>query len=895
MAAPPNLPPLPADLLLSITPFSDSTMNAQDQDQHASSQPYPNPGTAHFVPPPPAAWPPPPGIDAFEGMPPPPPAPEPPQSESERSRSRSSGRSHSDHEDSEGEDEEREHPRHRWRPITEDKTEPCEDEMAYIKSKEEHSATDTKYFEAQTFFDLGDPAFKCADQGRIDWSIEHFNGTKEEPNNERTMRSPIMRIGGHDWRIKFFPRGNGTEFLSVYLECVTMQAPDFEEYEALDCPPFPVLKGEDSSKIKKRRSVAAQVSVVMYNPQEPRTYEYKSDAHRFSKRSTDYGWRYFSHSDDFYVRRHGQRQAMLRDDKLAFCAYIRVLDDPTGCMWEHDDSGSYEDSILATGLRPFAGQTPLFAAVIPLMHFAPFRKFLIGCTDHTNMAFELRKILWKFYSRTQSSCYGRRNDMDRADAITWLRKISRLLRSERADPAEVIELVGDLESETTAVRSTRLNTKDHNSIQRAAQAQAEQLQKPALLTLELQRQEFDRKDRKWKKLTNKVTVDDTLMLHDTWYRLFAVATHCGDLESNKHNVYVKPLADGRLAGNWYAYEDCKVTAMTRNQAVVAHEGVDEAAKDKRRDSPFSGFHDRSVDDDDEIIYVVYYAREDHYNRDGPPKEEAWDVPEAIRKGKPFKKEQQPEWLREKQKAEESDLPLRAEQDRFEAEREAREAELAASGAATPEWPLTDEEGDVVMSDADDDASQHSFQMDNNLAASTSLARIPTTPSETHKYHMTIDCLGRDYYSGQLLGSSYHGEGHLITMNGDEYTGFFRCAKQEGYGKMTYASTGNIYEGEWSEGQHNGQGKLTEAATGNVFEGGWKDGKKHGQFVLKGSVTEEDKGCCTICYINEISTAFYDCGHVVACKDCAARIDNCPVCRRRVVGRLQIYGVKMTLE
>jgi hypothetical protein len=66
-------------------------------------------------------------------------------------------------------------------------------------------------------------------------------------------------------------------------------------------------------------------------------------------------------------------------------------------------------------------------------------------------------------------------------------------------------------------------------------------------------------------------------------------------------------------------------------------------------------------------------------------------------------------------------------------------------------------------------------------------------------------------------------------------------------------------------------------------------------VLKGQVTEEERGLCTICYEQEMTTAFYDCGHVLACKDCAAKIDNCPICRRRVVGRLQLYGVKMTLE
>ena len=126
-------------------------------------------------------------------------------------------------------------------------------------------------------------------------------------------------------------------------------------------------------------------------------------------------------------------------------------------------------------------------------------------------------------------------------------------------------------------------------------------------------------------------------------------------------------------------------------------------------------------------------------------------------------------------------------------------------------------------------------------------------------------------------------------------GSFHGDKKEGHGKMIYASTGNIYEGEWKNGQHHGRGKLTEASTGNVFEGGWQDGKKHGDFILRGKVTEEDKGCCTICYVNTMSTAFYDCGHVVACRECASKVDNCPICRKRVLARLEIFGVKMSLE
>jgi hypothetical protein len=65
--------------------------------------------------------------------------------------------------------------------------------------------------------------------------------------------------------------------------------------------------------------------------------------------------------------------------------------------------------------------------------------------------------------------------------------------------------------------------------------------------------------------------------------------------------------------------------------------------------------------------------------------------------------------------------------------------------------------------------------------------------------------------------------------------------------------------------------------------------------LRGTVTEDDKGCCQICYSRKMNTAFYECGHVVACKECAAQIEDCPVCRKRVLARLELYGVKVSME
>jgi len=37
------------------------------------------------------------------------------------------------------------------------------------------------------------------------------------------MKSEIVTIGGHQWQIKFYPKGNDSDYLSVYLECLSVQ------------------------------------------------------------------------------------------------------------------------------------------------------------------------------------------------------------------------------------------------------------------------------------------------------------------------------------------------------------------------------------------------------------------------------------------------------------------------------------------------------------------------------------------------------------------------------------------------------------------------------------------------------------------------------------------------
>lgn len=776
----------------------------------------------------------------------------------------------------------------RWYPLQEDapeNREPCEDELKYIESRDEHSALDERYWHEDTFTDISDPEINEVERGILDWEIPVFNGTKQKPVPADVMRSPVVRIGGYDWQIKFYPHGvRRSDYPSVYLECITMQSPDFEETEDFERPPLPFL--DCVPKIKKRRSVAAQMSVVLYNPSEPRVYNFRTEAHQFHKKSADIGWKYFTTYPRSHIalRHHGMRKPLLTDDKLAFRVYIRVMDDPTGCLWDNSQLNA-DDITQVTGLRPFTKSHPYVSATLPLLHFSPFRQFVKDLRMPSAFRNYFQTLLFKMFTRRRSPHFGRTGTHLVADAMEVLYRLREVLHRDSADDPKTAlkfnELVGEFHPErNNACGSNRLNTKTHPSIQEAINKHPKLIATPQLLTLELTRQEHDKETRKWKKITNRVEVPDELEVSGRQYTLFGFVTHCGHLQSCRYNAYVRPHGKGQ---GWYAYHDGRVTRLTEKQAREKHSGIEapsdqERAPDDGYDSPYDEFHSP----DGEVTYAVMYARCDVSLQPTEVQIESW-LPEELQDAYALDLADPPnsaihEWPDHRipappiadphivAEAGEAGVRLAALTERINATIE----------AATPEPPtIVDGDGDIVMRNTE---AESDYEVPDNIEVTGKGIR---------------DWLGRPFYEGEWNKVYYHGTGHLINLNGDEYIGEFRDNEMHGWGKIILASTGDTYEGTWEHDKMHGKGKLIERATGNVFEGSFREGRKHGEFVLRGTVTDEDKSTCQICYDNPISTAFYDCGHVVACRECAAQVDSCPMCRKRVVARLQLYGVTVT--
>ena len=135
--------------------------------------------------------------------------------------------------------------------------------------------------------------------------------------------------------------------------------------------------------IDKTWRVAAQVCCVMYNPDEPRVYKDQKSNHQYTNESSDWGWTRFEGPwDHLHERKPKQRQALLRNDTLAFSVYINTVKDDTNALWWHAPKEKpHWDSLEMTGVPAFRCGKPdqagaLIAALSTWLHLTPFLKLV---------------------------------------------------------------------------------------------------------------------------------------------------------------------------------------------------------------------------------------------------------------------------------------------------------------------------------------------------------------------------------------------------------------------------------------------------------------------------------------------------------------------------------------
>ncbi|KAL8706604.1 MAG: hypothetical protein Q9201_000351 [Fulgogasparrea decipioides] len=334
------------------------------------------------------------------------------------------GREDNESQDGDSSDEEE---RAYWAEFVEDTSGPDEHELKAIEEAgREIDALDHGHWESMTFEALEDPEYVAGECGRITWAVTPVNGTPSNPNREKIMRSPSVLIGGLYWNIKYFPRGNdGTEQMSVYIECSSSPPEDTEsdedvsietsaeqenkpqssnmapteavDYESdaaaqiidptSDNPQPPLVVNDSnpgSGQVTKtlQWEVAAQVGCVVYNPGEPRVNTFRKTSHRFSPDNADWGWtRFHGPWETIHLRQRLERQALLRNDTLAFTAYIRTVKDDTKSLWWHTSKKCSDwDSYARIGVKPLATglskDNAIIAALSCWLHLSPIVKLI---------------------------------------------------------------------------------------------------------------------------------------------------------------------------------------------------------------------------------------------------------------------------------------------------------------------------------------------------------------------------------------------------------------------------------------------------------------------------------------------------------------------------------------
>lgn len=521
------------------------------------------------------------------------------------------------------------------------------------------------------------------------------------------MRSPPVLIGGYYWSIKAYPRGNdGSSLMSVYIDCSPSPDNDDKDSEGPEsgqsqgvshsnkaaplsaqaltngAPASDVLMPSGPATIeiadkagaemaqpgikngtegKSRWEVPAQILCVAYNPDEPRVNAFERGDHRFNHKSTDWGWRRFCGPwKILHLRASNQRQAMLRNDTLAFTAYIRTVKDDTAALWWHAPDGEQEwDHFERLGLCRMVSKDGLSAAVSALstwLHIFPFSpslKRLQEAHEKDRLNRPLFDDLLFCQKELVSQSPGGEHEVDihhSCELISWydaveyepdvvavwdiLRRALSYEASQLKSMAEARDVFNDIlmlrqpdAGKQVAAFDDQLraseNSKEPCNVQEAIdlaltyEKTEERVWKtfdgghhslkgpPSVLQVELRRQRYDTKARKWKKSAHRVGLNETITFapqaldssHE--YSLFGLVVHSGGLESKDYYSIMQPEGPGT---RWIKYSGDKaergVECVTAKQAIKAHEGSDTA------------------DPNSAVAYVVTYVRSDLFPK--PP-------------------------------------------------------------------------------------------------------------------------------------------------------------------------------------------------------------------------------------------------------------------------------------
>lgn len=430
-------------------------------------------------------------------------------------------------------------------------------------------------------------------------------------------------------------------------------------------PPLPVAEEPAAAP---RWEVAAQVSCVVHNPAEPRVRVCQKSSHRYYNDNPDWGWtRFHGPWEEIHKRQRFQRQALLRNDTLVFTAYIRTIKDETGALWWHPPKEKPEwNSVARVGLKRLVcghfQSSALIAAVSSWLYLTPVVDVIFSrVPDLRGKAGDrIPPLLGAFQQLVRDTLgpissdvpefslgnianilewYGENIYYSKMDVVATWETIERIINLEISELTNVTDARGfNFFQDVLTLKQSAIRKFEHpfsgnlgfpksasveprsvfetvklafDSVSEAS-SEGQSLppyhkamsEYPAVLQIELHRQKYSSAVRRWKKLTHRIKIDETLTIDLPFsertleYTLYGMIIHSGDLESNDYYSVVRPGGPGSPWVKYASDRDRKgVIRLTSKQAITNHEGVGESSE-----GPAA------------VAYVVLYVRTDSLSK-----------------------------------------------------------------------------------------------------------------------------------------------------------------------------------------------------------------------------------------------------------------------------------------
>jgi hypothetical protein len=581
-----------------------------------------------------------------------------------------------------------------WQPIQEDTHTPSATELFEIDTKTEYNALDHDLWDDNLMklsWELDyylpnrkpptdtidqNPEYRVADKGKLEWTIDNFNGTKQSPAKELVRKSSIVNIGGYEFQVRFFPRGAvSNDQISLYITCLSFKKSDKPtEDPDIQQTPLPLLFDK---KYPKYQSLPVRISAVLYNPAEPRVLINHLGTHRFCSEDYDWGWdRFYGPVHNIGRRPRLQRAPLLQNDTLKLSVYIHVIEDKTGCLWVRPTDEIPYDSFSFTGLQSLMTSeghlSPAFVpAVSSWLLLKPFRQLLYDIQtrdqdyDHFTkpqpVISALQQIIYRM--RTLPRAYanmrsrpsidignlfhallaaGVRKSLIDCDVVeAWEIMRYQIERELESTPwSDRMEEIFGLSAHKSAIQLQ--NSVSHASIEfpncrLRIPAESESIQQgltnsksisrdemytelPNVLQIEVARQSFDLENNRLNKLLNGVKVNEHVKHGSGDYCLYGIITHRGDLKSKEYWAMLRPNGPG---STWYRFQDRPVN-LTEHAARMVEGVTSRVALDCTEGNSNNDFAMP-------VVYVAMYIRSDQgldqsaFNAPEPE----WRVPEWL--------------------------------------------------------------------------------------------------------------------------------------------------------------------------------------------------------------------------------------------------------------------------